>query len=390
MTGCYLTGLPFEFMRGQADFEPAYASSYFLARDVQPPECLRRLVWPDLDRWRAAHLELPEATEKVEPNLAGGAFLELLDRLRDVLLQVSSHPLFSSLLHFYYLFHDPIRKDFGLTFIFLYLQDAALLRREFPQHDLFGDPIFKTPEYIQFEEAVTTAVGTAKEEDPQLVVIQKAIPAVCDRLRTVTGVVKTGLEGNDSSMRRMDSSMQQMERRIDSSMQHMERRMAALESTVNSFCSGTFTFTPGSRRAQDPQPLCSPPLRLPTASPSSGPMPAPTAIESLAEQPPKYSLSRNIATIPDLWREWTVGLGEQLSVEALDERWGSRWRSGAEFQFYSRRKVIITEIKRLVAGGREAREVVNSLEEQRLRAGASLSKVINALKAAKAGTGENL
>jgi hypothetical protein len=43
--------------------------------------------------------------------------------------------------------------------------------------------------------------------------------------------------------------MQQMERRIDSSMQHMERRMAALESTVNSFCGGMFTFTPGSRRA---------------------------------------------------------------------------------------------------------------------------------------------
>jgi Centromere DNA-binding protein complex CBF3 subunit, domain 2 len=87
MTGCYLTGLPFESMRSQADFEPA--SSCFLARDVQPPECLRRLVWPDLDRWRAAHLELPEATEQVEPNLAGGAFLELLDRLRDVFLQVT-------------------------------------------------------------------------------------------------------------------------------------------------------------------------------------------------------------------------------------------------------------------------------------------------------------
>ena len=68
MTGCYLTNLPFEFMRGQADFEPAYLSSYFLARDVQPPEGLRRRIWPDLDRWQAAHLGLPGATETVEPN----------------------------------------------------------------------------------------------------------------------------------------------------------------------------------------------------------------------------------------------------------------------------------------------------------------------------------
>jgi len=89
MTSCYLTTLPFEFMRGQADFEPAYASSYFLARDIQPVERLQRLVWPNLDRWQAAHLELPKATEKVEPNLATSGFLELLDRLRDVFLQVS-------------------------------------------------------------------------------------------------------------------------------------------------------------------------------------------------------------------------------------------------------------------------------------------------------------
>ena len=222
---------------------------------------------------------------------------------------------------------------------------------------------------MQFKEDVAAAVGAAKEEDPQLVVIEKAIPAVCDRLRTIAGVVQTGLEGNDSSIRRM------------------EGRIAALEGTIKDFYSSAFnlTFAPSSSRAQQPLPvpLCSlPPLRLPTAAPSSGPMPAPTAIESLAAQPPTYHLSRGITTIPDLWREWTEGLGGQLSVEALDERWGSRWRHGAEFQFYSRRKVIIDEIKRLVAGGREASDVVDSLEEQRLRSKASLSQVINVLKAA--------
>jgi hypothetical protein len=214
---------------------------------------------------------------------------------------------------------------------------------------------------------VADAVGAAREEDPQLVVIQKAMPAVCDRLRTIAGAVQAGLEGNDSSIRRM------------------EGRMLALENVVSDFSNGAFnlTFTPGSRRAQEQLPLSSLPLpRLPTGGPSSGPMPAPTAIERLAPEPPTYQLSRGITTIPDLWREWTVGLGGQLSVEALDERWGSRWRRGPEFQFYSRRKVIIDEIKRLVAGGKEAIDVVDSLEEQRLRSKASLSQVINALKAA--------
>ena len=91
MTGCYLTTIPREFIRGVADFEPDYASSYFLPRAaVQPPSSLLRRVWPELDRWREAHLELPGATEKVTPNLAAGAFLELLERLRAVFLQVSS------------------------------------------------------------------------------------------------------------------------------------------------------------------------------------------------------------------------------------------------------------------------------------------------------------
>jgi hypothetical protein len=115
----------------------------------------------------AAHLELPEATETVESNLAAGAFLELLDRLRDVLLQVAIISCFRSLL--YYPFHDLICRDFGLTFIFFYPQDAALLRREFPQHDLFNDPIFTTSEYAEFEAAVTAAVRAARGEDPHLV-----------------------------------------------------------------------------------------------------------------------------------------------------------------------------------------------------------------------------
>ena len=53
-------------------------------------------------------------------------------------------------------------------------------------------------------------------------------------------------------------------------------------------------------------------------------------------------------------------------------------------------EVVITEIKRLVAGEREAREVVDSLEAERVRTKASLSQVINGLKAAaKAREGGN-
>jgi hypothetical protein len=90
MTGYYLTTLPRAFMRGIADFDPEWPTSYFLPREaVAPPAMLLCRVWPDLDRWHAAHLEQAGAIEQVEPNLAAGGFLELLQRLRSVFLQDS-------------------------------------------------------------------------------------------------------------------------------------------------------------------------------------------------------------------------------------------------------------------------------------------------------------
>jgi hypothetical protein len=41
---------------------------------------------------------------------------------------------------------------------------------------------------------------------------------------------------------------------------------------------------------------------------------------------PAYVLSRTISTVPQLWREWTVGLGNGPSVQGLEDLYGPRWR----------------------------------------------------------------
>jgi hypothetical protein len=77
-------------MRAQAGFDPLYRGSYFVPRaTVKPSPSLLRCVWPDLDVWADAHFERPAAREKVAVNRAAGAFLELLEKLREVFLQVS-------------------------------------------------------------------------------------------------------------------------------------------------------------------------------------------------------------------------------------------------------------------------------------------------------------
>jgi hypothetical protein len=89
--------------------------------------------------------------------------------------------------------------------------------------------------------------------------------------------------------------------------------MLALKNVISDFCNGAFnlTFTPSSHRAQAQKLQLLSSLPLPRLL---------TAIERLAPEPLTYHLSRSIITIPDLWREWTMGLGGQLSVEALDKR----------------------------------------------------------------------
>ena len=94
-------------------------------------------------------------------------------------------------------------------------------------------------------------------------------------------------------------------------------------------------------------------------------------------------------TVPDLWQEWTEGLGSLPSVMALNASYGSRWRAVSERQYYSMRKVIIDEIINR-AGGTNDREaldgVIEAMERDRLRQKASLDKLSKAIKARRKAT----
>jgi hypothetical protein len=142
-------------MRDIADFKPDYALNYFVPREtVKPPLFLRRRVWPQLNRWRVAHLDQPGASEVVKPNLAAGGFLELLDKLCDV-----------------------------------FLQDSVFIWRSHPHYLMFCDVLFATAEYAAFATAVEAATDTFRHEDLHLVAIKKAIPSVNKRLRSITSVI---------------------------------------------------------------------------------------------------------------------------------------------------------------------------------------------------------
>lgn len=86
MTGCYLTTLPRKFMRGMAQFPPKYPAAYFIPRaTIEPSYDLSSRVWPQLDQWKHSYELYPKTMDQ---SLAAGAFLELMQKLRVVFLQV--------------------------------------------------------------------------------------------------------------------------------------------------------------------------------------------------------------------------------------------------------------------------------------------------------------
>jgi hypothetical protein len=101
-------------------------------------------------------------------------------------------------------------------------------------------------------------------------------------------------------------------------------------------------------------------------------------------EPPPYLLSRTISTVPQLWREWTVGIGNGPSVQGLEDLYGPRWRQKqSEKVLYGRRKVIIDEIRRRQAGGINVGAAMEELELIRQRGQISLYQLYQQLNRQK-------
>jgi hypothetical protein len=70
-------------------------------------------------------------------------------------------------------------------------------------------------------------------------------------------------------------------------------------------------------------------------------------------------MSRTVQTVRQLWLEWTVGRPGQPTVQQLERRPQLKERT-----FFSRRKVIIANIKKKATSGRDVVQVIQELEKK--------------------------
>lgn len=99
---------------------------------------------------------------------------------------------------------------------------------------------------------------------------------------------------------------------------------------------------------------------------------APTAAPTAYYQP-------TLNTVPEVWKEWAVGINGGPAVSTLDNRWGISWRRSTQVaKWFSRRKVIWDKVRSLVAAGHHELAAVEQVE--RLRDGQSLNQLLQTLK----------
>lgn len=371
MSNAYLSSFPRSAIKALAGFDVNFQANYYLPRaKEEPSEGLTSQVWPQLDAWLQ---RFEEGTN--EPDLAGQGFLKLMKRLRIVVLQ-----------------------------------DSALLRRRFPSHSIWVDPLFTTPEYVEFTERVEK--GLDKTEEPHLTLIERANPLVAHELQTL-GRTVTGSE----ALIRLDVSRQQQtatttlqelreQRQLFSNLsqglnqrlyvnnwsperiQDAESRLAAMGQVLPSLNESPSQLLPPP--PPPPNESSSQLLPPPPSESSTGPAEVSTRAPEPGSSigPPSYKMVRTHTMVTDLWLEWSVGWGGRPSIQSLDDTWGHRWRQGNEAAFYCRRRRIIDEIRRLTQ--RDGRVLsltaaAEELEGRRRREGLSLLKLNELLRRPREG-----
>jgi hypothetical protein len=265
----------------------------------------------------------------------------------------------------------------------VFLQDSVLLRRQFPQHAIWADPLFATPGYAEFAERVL--VGLNDGEEPHLTQIERANPLVANELQ-ILGLTVASAEASI----RLEITRQQ--RSITATLEELRGQREFVESLGRGLNRRLYINDWSHKRIQEAESqLRAAGLALPAMAGSdldrqgTVALPEPLSRALEAVEPPVYTMVRTHGTVTDLWQEWSGGWAGRPSVQFLDDTWGHRWRRGNEVSFYSRRRLIVGEIRRLArqGGGQSLAAAAEELETRRRQDGLSLTGLNELLRRLK-------
>lgn len=337
MATSYLTHLPRKAMRAVAGWGQL-PGNYHLKRGIAyPPSSLRHVIWPWVDVARQAY----SSGQVQDADLSGRLFVDLMRDLRVV-----------------------------------FLQDAAILKIRFPDLRVWSHPVFAHEDWPAFAESVLA--NEAVLEEPASVTLRKAVPAIAEGMQTlqtsITGYVETGTTQLASRLNKIetvlanglaDIARSQREQQFEGLVVVPRRavKSAYYDTVFVSSSSSSSPESPPISHLSSQQPTASSGRSIPAASAPLPPSPQRTALLPVPPPPRPKDCPEGCHPIPvavsmgdarEVWREWYQGLdrgeqeGRQMSILALDERFGSSWRyTNAIKTRYQNRKKLVKAIEAL-------------------------------------------
>jgi hypothetical protein len=307
---CYLTSLPRETMRTLAGFPKDRGHFYIPRAAVEPPESLKEMIFPDLSKWALVHglngVTEPSAQDlNVEHSIATDGFIMLLFLLKSV-----------------------------------FLQDSVYFRDAYPDLFIWQHPIFHCEQYREFAATLKDAVDTSAV--PQEERLQQAVPLIAEKLTDMTRVLH---DQHNMLHNKLDTQYA-----VHNTFQ---QKMADIFSGRSNIRIQTDSF-PEQHDAMDTDEAV-----------DENYSPDLTAV-AVERSIPKYTLSRSLATVDEVWVEYTIGIGCNPSVQQLENTFGPKWRvSPKEQRYFCRRNILYQEIQKLISEGMSAADAVKKLENFR-------------------------
>ena len=246
---------------------------------------------------------------------------------------------------------------------------------EFPDHPIFQSSIFHSLDFLAFATRVREASCSDTQEDPHSIAIEKAIPAVSEKLQILSTQLSTTHRLSTQQYHEVVKHLECLERKIDDF-----NRISWNISITPTDRHASQQFQYRTQGQGSPPPPITPPLPQVLGHPSRSPVEPIILNSQSVDQPPLlYRLPRNTTSIVELVQIWREGIGGMPSISSLEQRWGVRWRPISEKAFYSTRKVIIDEVTRRAKDkGLTEYEVAKQIDRE--KGSASLDKVMKLIR----------
>jgi Centromere DNA-binding protein complex CBF3 subunit, domain 2/Transcriptional activator of glycolytic enzymes len=339
---------------------PADRGKFYLNRSVlSPSESLRRKIFPRLEE----SLWFLESLPPEQRDRATGSVLNTLDWFRTVILE-----------------------------------DAVILKPQFPESPLFAHALFSDPEFLEYQR---NALQAHRDDDiPTAIQIQRLVPEIATELHTITEIMSNQFSFVTKNIDHIQDQVMMIvcnQKSHNNRLMAIERfadRMNRGQIRVISQLQADFDGINANGDADQSLIIASTAQVELLSSPStSANASASTTMISVSTEStiPKYMVNISITTVDEAFEEWNKGLLNgpdgirSPSIRQLESDFGTKWRKGdAARQRFIRRKALIQRIERTAANLKlPESDIAHKIELWRKARGMTLDKIQKTLQACK-------